>query len=170
MVPKFFVTNSFMNKNNKIIKPDKFLVYKYFDNNKNIAIKNTNNDSHPNIKFKVYNSRKLKNYKILQKEKMTHDKSIYSDGSSKRILEKISNKEFKKFINSSKYRGVSKNGNKWQVLLMNDKIRYYFGNYNSEEVAAKIYDFFSLKFKGNKAKTNFFYSEEKIKKIFDMKI
>ena len=79
-------------------------------------------------------------------------------------------KEIKKFINGSKYRGVSKNGNKWQVLLTNDKIKYYFGNYNSQEVAAKIYDFFSLKFRGKKAITNFLYMDEQIQKIYEMKL
>ena len=63
------------------------------------------------------------------------------------------------------YRGVSKNGKNWQVLLRKNNINYYLGNYSSEENAAKIYDIFNLYLRGNKATTNFFYSEQKIKHI-----
>lgn len=36
---------------------------------------------------------------------------------------------------SSKYRGVSKNGNQWQVLMMVNKNKKYIGSYPSEELA-----------------------------------
>ena len=48
---------------------------------------------------------------------------------------------------------------------MNNKNKYYLGNYKSEEIAAKIYDIFALKFLGKKAITNFFYNDENIKEI-----
>ena len=72
----------------------------------------------------------------------------------------IKNKSNKKSNRSSLYRGVSRNGKKWQVLLMFKKNKYYFGNYKNEEIAAKIYDYFTIKFKGNKAITNFSYNDK----------
>ena len=66
---------------------------------------------------------------------------------------------------SSKYRGVSKNGNKWQALLMDNRNKTYIGTYNSEEFAARIYDFMSIKKKGINAITNFYYNNRQIRNI-----
>ena len=68
---------------------------------------------------------------------------------------------------SSKFRGVSKNGNQWQVLLMYKKGKSYVGSYSNEEFAARIYDILAIKLRGVKARTNFKYSYEQIKKIGD---
>ncbi len=43
--------------------------------------------------------------------------------------------------------------------------KIYIGSYPNSEKAAKVYDFYSIKNHGTKAKTNFFYSEEEIEKI-----
>ena len=51
---------------------------------------------------------------------------------------------------ASKYRGVSKNGPKWQVLFMGHKKKEYVGSINSEQEAAKIYDEISIKANGLK--------------------
>lgn len=40
----------------------------------------------------------------------------------------------------SKYRGVSRNGNQWQVLIMVNKKKRYIGTISDEEEAARIYD------------------------------
>ena len=66
---------------------------------------------------------------------------------------------------SSKYRGVSKNGNKWQVFMMINRKNKYFGAYDSEEIAAHIYDIISIKKKGLKAITNFKYNTNQIDEI-----
>ena len=65
----------------------------------------------------------------------------------------------------SKYRGVSKNGNQWQVQIMLHKRKLYIGTYSTEEMAARIYDILSIKNRGDKANTNFIYSEKQEKKI-----
>ena len=58
---------------------------------------------------------------------------------------------------SSKYRGVSRNGNRWQVLIMINRKKTYIGNFESEEDATRAYDQYAIKYHGNKARTNFFY-------------
>jgi hypothetical protein len=71
----------------------------------------------------------------------------------------------KKGRRGSKFRGVSRNGNQWQVLIMVNKKKRYVGSYSFEEEAAKHYDIVALQHHGTRAKTNFFYSQEKIKEI-----
>jgi len=71
---------------------------------------------------------------------------------------------------SSKYRGVSKNGSSWQVLIMNNNKKYYLGSYPSEELAARIYDIHALKHFGIKARTNFIYNNKQIKNISEKNI
>ena len=70
----------------------------------------------------------------------------------------------------SQYRGVSKNGYQWQVLMSIKKNKYYLGSYPSEELAARIYDIVALKIRGLKASTNFVYNNDQIKKICENEI
>ena len=99
-------------------------------------------------KIIINNSPKTKIFKITKiKDKKSELK--------KEQLSKINiSKSFKR---SSKYRGVSRNGNKWQVLIMINRKKTYIGNYDSEEDAAKAYDQYAIKYHGDKARTNFFY-------------
>ena len=69
----------------------------------------------------------------------------------------------------SKYRGVSKNGNQWQVLIMVNKKKRYIGNYKTEDEAAASYDIVAIQNHGKKAKTNFFYTIDEIHKIKNQK-
>ena len=117
------------------------------------------------IMFKVKNSNEFKKMKMVKNNKLVYDYNLYFSDIFQYGSQKNTTKTRKQLLRSSSYRGVSKNGNKWQTSLMNHKKKYYFGNFNSEETAAKIYDFFSIKFKGKKAVTNFFYGFEQIKKI-----
>ena len=71
---------------------------------------------------------------------------------------------------SSRFRGVSKNGNQWQVLMMINNNKSYIGSYPSEELAARIYDILSLKNRGMKARTNFKYTSQQIKNICEIDI
>jgi len=45
----------------------------------------------------------------------------------------------------------------------------YLGNYPSEDLAARIYDIQAIKIWGAKAKTNFSYDNNQIKKIYNKK-
>lgn len=65
----------------------------------------------------------------------------------------------------SRYRGVSRNGNQWQVLIMVNKKKRYVGSYSNEEEAARAYDKVALQNHSAKAKTNFDYLEEEVQKI-----
>jgi len=65
----------------------------------------------------------------------------------------------------SKYRGVSRNGNQWQVLIMVNKKKRYIGSFSSEEEASRAYDKVSLQYHGSKAKTNHPYAEEEMQMI-----
>ncbi|CAI2369346.1 unnamed protein product [Moneuplotes crassus] len=62
----------------------------------------------------------------------------------------------------SGYRGVSRNGASWQVLMMVNKVKTYIGSYDTEEEGALVYDIISILFKQNKARTNLSYSKSKL--------
>jgi hypothetical protein len=65
----------------------------------------------------------------------------------------------------SRYRGVSKNGSQWQVLIMVKKKKRYLGSFSNEEEAARAYDKVALQHHGIKAKTNYDYTKEEVEKI-----
>lgn len=83
------------------------------------------------------------------------------------IKTKIKPKEiiFEKKRRSSRYRGVSKNGSKWQVIISSKYNKGYIGNYETQEIAARVYDIISIKNKGIKARTNYEYNIHQIQKI-----
>jgi len=133
---------------------------KYFNIEKNISKKSVL-DNKTNNKIKV-----LKNKKIVYINADLLDKY-----SVKKIIKKSKNINFVKINKTySKYRGVSRNGNQWQVLIMSNNKKYYLGSYRSEEFAAKVYDIFAIKMKGIKARTNFIYNNIQIKNIFEKNI
>jgi hypothetical protein len=53
---------------------------------------------------------------------------------------------------------------------MINKNKHYLGNYPSEDLAARIYDIQAIKNWGIKARTNFVYDNNQIKKIYNNKI
>ena len=62
----------------------------------------------------------------------------------------------------SGYRGVSRNGASWQVLMMINNVKTYIGWYKTEEEGALVYDIVSILFKLQKARTNLSYSKSKL--------
>ena len=103
---------------------------------------------------------------------MINNKLVYSNSTGTNLYHYSNNvQKSKKIIfidvgrRRSKYRGVSKNGNQWQVLIMINKSKSYVGTYTTEDFAARVYDILAIKNRGNKAKTNFIYSESQIRKI-----
>ena len=173
MAPGLFKINSLSNQKNIIIKKNKFIIFKDIAKhiNRNIPKNEYKSIQKKEIKFKTCIFNKIENYKILKNNKLVYNNNIInSENIPNHIINNNANKYIKKFLRSSSYRGVSKNGNKWQVLFMNKNKKYYLGNFNSEEIAAKIYDIFALKYREKKPITNFFYTAEQIKIIKEMKI
>ena len=106
--------------------------------------------------------------KVLKNKKAVYvNRYLLNSYSTSRSLKKFQQSKFEiRKKTSSKYRGVSKNGNKWQVLIMINNKKYYL----SEEIAARIYDIMAIKNFGIKARTNFIYNHIQIKKIKESKI
>lgn len=128
---------------------------KFFNNDKNIINFGTSNEIKvfKNKKMVYINRDLLKNYPI------------------SRNIKKLKKINFvKRNKASSNYRGVSRNGSNWQVLIMVNNKRYYIGSYPCEELAARIYDIHAIKNRGIRAKTNFPYNDTQIKNIFEKKI
>lgn len=133
----------FINKSNiKIKNPN---IYK--DNNN----KRDNNSKEDNLS----NSVKIKkNNKLIYMNKFLFKPKIKNNDV---IVEKKKR--------SSLYRGVSKNGSNWQVIISSKYSKGYIGVFKSQEIAARIYDFISIKNKGIKARTNFEYDIHQIQNI-----
>lgn len=65
----------------------------------------------------------------------------------------------------SSFRGVSKNGKAWQVLIMLESQKVYLCNTEEPILAAKLYDLTVLQTKGLKAKVNFQYTKSELLSI-----
>jgi len=155
------------------IKIDRYKNYKSYNNLykiekcNNIFI-NSNNNSEKERKS-INNLNNIDNLSNEIKVKK-NNKMIYIN----KLLIKPKNKKkdmilLKKKRNSI-YRGVSKNGNKWQVIIFSKYKKSYIGLYNTQEIAGRIYDIISIKNKGIKAKTNYIYNIHQIQKIIDSNI
>jgi hypothetical protein len=128
-----------------------------------------NNDIIENNCSKKYDE---DNNKRSEVKVMINNKLVYSNSTRNNLYHYSNNvQKSKKIIfidvgrRRSKYRVVSKNGNQWQVLIMINKSKSYVGTYTTEDFAARVYDILAIKNRGNKAKTNFIYSESQIRKI-----
>ena len=169
MAAKLFINKSFQKKKEIIIKKNKFFIYKTRDNfNSKSSSINEKKITNKTKIFKIFNFSSSKKRKVLKNNKFVYENNFYTKEKYLHYNKTNAIKTYTKGYRSSIYRGVSKNGDNWQVLLMNNKRTYYLGNFQSEKIAARIYDIFSLKLRGNKAITNFSYGNEiknKIKKI-----
>lgn len=113
--------------------------------------------------------KEAKNKNVLNKDK---DNKIF-------LITKIRNKEEEKKLitrkkfryRGSKYRGVTKNGKTWQVLIMINRSKKYFGHFRSEIEAAHAYDDLAMKFHKDKARLNFFHQGyiKHVNEVFDDK-
>lgn len=153
-IKKCEIIDNFEKQNDEI---KKFKAIKFF-------IENTNNINNGNNSINLKDGEEFGDIKKVIRFK----KGVYVN---KHILhEKNNNKKIRKkrdinYKRISKYRGVSKNGAGWQTLMMFNNNKPYIGTYNSEELAARIYDVSSIKKIGIKSKTNFLYTNEQIEKI-----
>lgn len=65
----------------------------------------------------------------------------------------------------SRFIGVLKNGNRWQVLINVGRTKKYIGTFCNENEAAIVHDFYSMGINGRKGKTNFAYSQELVENM-----
>ena len=121
-------------------------------------------------KNNLTNITKEQSQNLLNKKTIREEKNEEKENSKIKIKKKIffikkitdkekeaaEEKKIKKYIyRGSKYRGVSRNGKTWQVLIMINRNKNYIGNFKSEDDAAKAYDEYAMKFHKNKARLNF---------------
>ena len=135
------------------------------DEKENNFINSTNSQSVSNNSYLEDNCNKIKVFK--------NNKTVYMN--SYWIYNPLKKpKSSKKLVmlngRSSKYRGVSRNGNNWQVFLMMNRSKTYVGTYPSEEIAARVYDIMSIKYRGLKARTNFIYNNDQLKMIKEIDV
>ena len=120
----------------------------------------------------LLNSDASNEIKVLKNKKVVYiNTNLVTSYSTTRSIKKLNKIKFI-IINKrkSKYRGVSKNGNKWQVLINVNHKKCYLGSYPSEELAARVYDTYAIKSYGNKARTNFVYNYNQLKIIYERKV
>lgn len=89
------------------------------------------------------------------------------DDSELLITGKPKNRSYKirKSNRYSRFRGVSMNGKKWQVMIMGPSKKKYFGAISCERDAAILYDKLSILTNGLAAKTNFNYRKSDLVKM-----
>lgn len=135
-------------------------------------IKNIINNNNVNINgFRLNNNNEINNAELSGniKKVIKNRKTVYINKLFDKKITKIKKREGKG-KRTSKYRGVSQNGIGWQAIMMCKRSKPYIGTFNSEEIAARIYDIVSIKKKGIKSKTNFLYNNEQIKRILQVNI
>lgn len=134
-------------------------------NQLNISRINKNNNSKENNS--TNNINKISNFSK-EKRIRKNNKMVFINKSL--IQPKKKYKDIKEKKRRSRYRGVSKNGNKWQAIMCYNKNKGYIGLYPTEEIAARVYDIYSIKNEGIKAKTNFAYNNHQIRVIIESNI
>ena len=170
--------NSYSNNNN---------ISKNLNHQNNLNVINNNSFKNDENKNKVFIKKKLHYFNIIKsikkrelyfnnKEFLNNEQKIIKYNKivyiNKFLIKEKRNKKLKDLKNkrSSKYRGVSKNGIGWQVLMMFNKNKSYVGTFYSEKLAARIYDIVSIKRIGINAKTNFLYNNKQISRILEANI
>ena len=156
-------------------------------NNNSKKIQNQNNNRNlsekSNSEIQLFNKKRkryIKNNKLVfilnEKKKIKKNLEKNDKNENNENNEKNKNNDSKIELNEensekvrkprgSKYRGVSRNGNQWQVLIMVNKKKRYVGSFSKEEDAAHSYDKVALQNHGSKAKTNFDYTKKEVEEI-----
>ena len=172
----FKINSNFNNNSYEIEKSDIFNI-----NNLNLKEEKLNNTTDKAISKEI--SKKNNN----SSKKNNNSKNISSIDFSNEIKVKKNNKMIftNKYIIESKkkekpikisknrgssYRGVTKNGNKWQTILSFNNKSEYYGVYETPDIAARVHDVIAIKKRGIKAKTNFKYNIHQIHQIYEAKI
>ena len=149
------------------------LIFSTSINEKNLLKENEKTSSTLNM-FNKKRKRDIKNNKLVfisgdnkkEKKEIKKAKIFNENNQSKENLKKNDeNSEKNNKPRGSKFRGVSRNGNQWQVLIMVNKKKRYVGSYSKEEDAARAYDKVALQNHGSKAKTNFDYTKKEVEEI-----
>ena len=117
------------------------------------------NQIRQNQSIEQFREVKLELLKSIKNEKDTL--KIIIDEKLKRAYQNINGDKFR----GSKYRGVSKNKNKWQMMIMINQKKVYIGAIQDEIDAAKYYDHIAIISQGLSAKTNFKYNVGQISQI-----
>lgn len=144
-----------------------------YSNISNSYIKNTDSDIHDSTNSSLRKStncveelkqttKSQKNLPIINKikllqrllEEISDDTQVLIKGKPKNKSQKI-----RKSNRHSDYRGVSRNGKKWQVMIIGSIKKKYFGGIINENEAAAFYDRLSILTNGLAAKTNFNYTK-----------
>ena len=170
-----------LNENSSNIKKEENngvkIIIDYKEENLNNNSSTINNTSEKKLEF--FNlGKNIKDFdsndeiKALKNKKIVYiNNGLLNNNSTSRYIKKFKKINFViRNKTSSKFRGVSRNGNNWQVLMMKNNKKYYLGNYPSEELAARVYDVYAIKMRGINARTNFPYNNAQIKNIFENNI
>lgn len=81
------------------------------------------------------------------------------------LMKKFKQKNYRSKTVGSRYRGVSKNKHKWQVMIMGNFKKFYIGGIKTELEAAKLYDKLAIFYHGMEAKTNFQYTKTDVENL-----
>ena len=76
-------------------------------------------------------------FEMLRSEKITVNATVIFHRSAQSKIISTNNR-------SSKFRGVSMNGKKFQVITFNSGVRYYLGTFEDETLAAIIFDIWQI--------------------------
>lgn len=91
------------------------------------------------------------------------DLSLFSKFDKSKVPSNYRNKKIR-----SNYIGVTRNGKKWQALVVYNNEKIYIGSFQSEIVAAVTFDFFSMVLHFKNPKVNFYYTTNELREMIDM--